>query len=208
MRLEAEVVRDTALAAGGLLSHRIGGPSVHPPQPEGVFAFTQDPKPWEPEPGDGPYRRGMYTFFWRSSPYPALIVFDAPNGNVTCTRRVRSNTPMQALTLANDVQFVTAARALAARILAAGSADVNKAIDFAFHSCLSRRPSEVERSRLRQLFQRQQESFAQDPESARVFSGLSDEVLADMNEVDVTTLASWTALARVLMNLDEFITRE
>ena len=202
LRMEAEMVRDTALAAGGLLSYRIGGPSVHPPQPEGVFAFTQDPKPWEPEPGDGPYRRGMYTFFWRSSPYPALMVFDAPTGNVTCTRRVRSNTPMQALTLANDLQFVTAARALATKIQAHGSSDVDKSIDFAFQSCLSRRPSDTERQRLRQLFELQHASFEQDIEAARAFSGAAKHV------DDVTVRATWTAIARVLMNLDEFITRE
>jgi hypothetical protein len=202
LRLEAETIRDTALAAGGLLSHRIGGPSVHPPQPEGVFAFTQDPKPWKPEPGDGSYRRGMYTFFWRSSPYPALIVFDAPTGNVTCTRRVTSNTPMQALTLANDLQFVAAARALATKIQANGSADIDKAIEFAFKTCLSRRPSQFERQRLRQMFELQLASFEKDIEAARAFSGEADG--AD----DVAVKATWTAIARVLMNLDEFITRE
>lgn len=203
LRMEAETVRDTALATCGLLSHKIGGPSVHPPQPEGVFAFTQDPKPWEPEPGDGPYRRGMYTFFWRSSPYPALMVFDAPNGNVTCTRRVRSNTPMQALTLANDLQFVTAARALATEIQADGSADIDRSIEFAFQACLSRRPSDSERQRLRQMFDLQRASFQQDPAAARAFAGSTAD-----DDADAAVRASWTAIARVLMNLDEFITRE
>jgi len=205
LRMEAETVRDTALAASGLLSHTIGGPSVHPPQPDGVFAFTQDPKPWEPEPGEGTYRRGMYTFFWRSSPYPALMVFDAPNGNVTCTRRVRSNTPMQALTLANDVQFVTAARALAGKILSTGSADVTKSLELAFQLCLSRPPSESERERLRQLFDSQYAAFQQDAEAAREFSGAADE---EETTEETTVRATWTAVARVLMNLDEFITRE
>jgi len=202
IRLEAESVRDAALAASGLLSHRIGGPSVHPPQPDGVFAFTQDPKPWEPEPGDGPYRRGMYTFFWRSSPYPALMVFDAPNGNVTCTRRVRSNTPMQALTLANDVQFITAARSLAANIVLHGSADVDKSIELAFQTCLSRQPNDIERQRLRQLFDLQSAAFQQNQAAAQAFSGVTEE------SGDATTHATWTAIARVLMNLDEFISRE
>ncbi len=202
LRLEAETVRDVALAASGLLSRRIGGPSVHPPQPEGVFAFTQDPKPWEPEPGDGPYRRGMYTFFWRSSPYPALMVFDAPNGNVTCTRRVRSNTPMQALTLANDEQFVTAARALADKLMTTGSADVNKTIELAFQTCLARHPSAFERDRVRELFESQQRSFAEDLEAAQEFSGLP------RHDPATATAAAWTSVARVLMNLDEFITRE
>ena len=98
VRIEAEIVRDNALAVAGLLSGIIGGPSVYPPQPEGVFEFTQDPKPWNTETGEGRFRRGMYTFFWRSSPYPSLMVFDFPNSNVTCTRRVRSNTPLQSLT--------------------------------------------------------------------------------------------------------------
>jgi mono/diheme cytochrome c family protein len=116
LRLDAEIVRDVALAASGLLTRRLGGPSVFPPQPEGVFDFTQDPKPWKAATGGDRYRRGMYTHFWRSSPYPMLLAFDAPSGNVTCTRRIRSNTPLQSLTLANDQAFFEGAQAMAERV--------------------------------------------------------------------------------------------
>src|SRR5262245_29808566 len=90
LRLDAEIVRDVALSASGLVTRTLGGPSVFPPQPDGVFDFTQDPKPWKTATGGERYRRGMYTHFWRSSPYPMLTAFDAPPGNVTCTRRIRS----------------------------------------------------------------------------------------------------------------------
>jgi mono/diheme cytochrome c family protein len=123
LRLDAEIVRDVALSAAGLLTETLGGPSVFPPQPDGVFDFTQDPKPWNAATGGNRYRRGMYTHFWRSSPYPSLTVFDAPNANVTCTRRVRSNTPLQSLTLANDEAFFECAQGMAARVLAAPMSD-------------------------------------------------------------------------------------
>ena len=124
LRLDAEVIRDAALAASGLLTAKIGGPSVNPPQPPGVFDFTQDTKKaWETAKGADRYRRGMYTYLWRSSLYPAMTVFDFPDANTACTRRNRSNTPLQSLTLANDATFVEFAQALAARVMLEGSAD-------------------------------------------------------------------------------------
>src|SRR5207249_8083890 len=96
LRLDAEIVRDNALAASGLLTAKIGGPSVFPPQPEGVYAFTQIDKAWKPDTGPDRYRRGIYTYFWRSAPHPGLMAFDAPEANTSCTRRNRSNTPLQA----------------------------------------------------------------------------------------------------------------
>jgi mono/diheme cytochrome c family protein len=205
IRLDAEIIRDAALTAGGLLARRIGGPSVYPPQPDGVFEFTQDPKPWPTETGENRFRRGMYTFFWRSSPYPALMLFDAPNGNVTCTRRVRSNTPLQALTLANDVQFVECAQALARRVLAECLANPDKRLEFAFTSCLARNPSPAERRRLHQLLQQQRDAFATHPaEADQLVGGDRDSAPHAENP----ELAAWTAVCRVLLNLDEFITRE
>jgi mono/diheme cytochrome c family protein len=183
VRLDAEIIRDIALTASGLMTFKVGGPSVFPPQPEGVFEFTQDPKPWNVAQGEDRYRRGMYTHFWRSSPYPAMMVFDAPNGNVSCTRRLRSNTPLQALTLANDVQYVECAQALANRILTEGSADISKRGKLAFQLCLAREPSQLEMQRLAALIDQQVAAF-------------NDE------------RAAWTAICRVLLNLDEFITRE
>ncbi|MGE0760887.1 MAG: DUF1549 and DUF1553 domain-containing protein, partial [Pirellulaceae bacterium] len=217
LRLDAEIIRDAALVTAGLLTHQLGGPSVYPPQPEGVFEFTQDPKPWPTATNADRYRRGLYTYFWRSSPYPALMVFDAPNGNVTCTRRLRSNTPLQALTLANDVQFVECARGLAWRVLTESSADPGRQLTFAFQTCLGRVPSAAEHRRLVELLDRQLEAYAGDSAAADAILG---EVLAAEDgpsraensaasgAVDRTAWAAWTAVCRVLLNLDEFITRE
>jgi hypothetical protein len=195
LRVDAEIVRDLSLAASGLLTRELGGPSVMPPQPEGVYAFTQDPKPWKAETGGNRFRRGLYTFFWRSLPYPMLTTFDAPNANVSCTRRLRSNTPLQALTLANDIVFVECAEALARR--AVGDADQ------LFRIALARRPSPDERDRLLKLVAQQREAFVREPQLARQV--VRGEPPAG---VDHAELAAWTAVARVLMNLDEFITRE
>src|SRR5262249_25403932 len=119
LRLEAEAVRDVALAASGLLNPKVGGPGVFPPQPDGMYRFTQIDKGWKASTGSDRYRRGMYTYFWRSAPHPALVTFDAPDSTTTCTRRNRSNTPLQALTLLNDSGFVEYAQGLAERILKA-----------------------------------------------------------------------------------------
>jgi mono/diheme cytochrome c family protein len=202
VRLDAEIIRDNALAASGLLSRRIGGPSVHPPQPEGIYAFTQDQKPWDTDTDEDRYRRGMYTYFWRSSPYPSLVAFDAPEANVTCTRRVRSNTPLQSLTLANDIQFVECARALAREVLAADCDDEGQRAELLFRRCFARAANELERSRLVELVAAQRQAFSQDPDAATSLIGGEKP---HSNDIE---LASWTATSRVLMNLDEFITRE
>jgi hypothetical protein len=203
LRLEAEIVRDVALAASGLLTRTIGGPSVFPPQPEGVFEFTQDPKPWNTEQGSNRFRRGMYTFFWRSSPFPALVLFDAPDSNVTCTRRLRSNTPLQALTLANDVQFLQCAAALASDVMSRIPSDNEERARHAFRRCLARNPSLQEQERLLALLDDERRQFAADPKAARDLVDATGISVGDRPE-----LAAWTALCRVIMNLDEFITRE
>jgi len=207
LRLEAEIVRDAALAASGLLSRRIGGPSVTPPQPEGVFAFTQDPKPWKAAQNAERYRRGMYTFFWRSSPYPALMVFDFPNSNVTCTRRVRSNTPLQALTLANDIAFLECARALAKRVLNEAPAGDAARVRYAFRLGLARGPEDGELARLQALIAEQRAAFAADPSAAQALVGNTGAHDSETS-APLAERAAWTSVARVLMNLDEFITRE
>ena len=118
LRLEAETIRDVSLAASGLLSREIGCPGVYPPQPEGIYRFTQQVKYWGENKNADRFRRGMYTYFWRSSPYPFLKTFDAPDANVACTRRARSNTPLQALALANDLAFFEIAQGFASQMLA------------------------------------------------------------------------------------------
>ena len=203
LRLDAEIVRDASLAVSGLLSDEIGGPSVTPPQPDGVFQFTQDKKPWKEETGADRYRRGMYTYFWRSSPYPALMVFDMPNSNVTCTRRIRSNTPLQALTLANDITFLECARALAARVLKESPESDSARVEHAFQLCLARSPNGAERQRLLQLIETSRQTFTVDPEAAKELLGNFE-----MKGTPVEEYAAWTALSRVLLNLDEMITRE
>jgi mono/diheme cytochrome c family protein len=181
LRLDAEVVRDIALSASGLLNPAIGGPSVYPPQPKGVYAFTQIPRTWQASTGPDRYRRGLYTYFWRSAPHPDLTVFDAPDAVSACTRRNRSNTPLQALTLLNDQGFFEFAQALAGRILRECPGDNRERIAYAFHLCLGRQPNDREQQTIERLLQKQREAKPRD---------------------------AWTSVARVLLNLDEFITRE
>src|SRR5205823_14080902 len=135
-----EVVRDVALESSGLLAHQVGGPSVFPPQPGGVYAFTQIPKNWTPDTGPNRFRRGLYTYFWRSAPHPSLTVFDAPEANSACTRRNRSNTPLQALTLLNDQAFFEFAQGLAARVLRGVPTDDSERLRHAFYLMLARPP--------------------------------------------------------------------
>ena len=147
VRVDAEIVRDLALAASGLLNRRIGGPGVYPPQPDGVYAFTQQNAAWPTSKGDGRYRRGMYTFFMQSAPHPMLTTFDTPFFNMTCTRRVRSNTPLQSLTMPNDEAFIEATQALAGRLLASHDNDGDR-ITFAWTLCFSRLPTDAEQTRI------------------------------------------------------------
>ncbi len=181
LRLEAELLRDAALSASGLLTPKIGGPGVYPPQPLEVFSFTQAAKPWPESKGPDRYRRGMYTYIWRQSQHPLLTTFDAPDAQTSCTRRSRSNTPLQALHLANDPTFLEFAAGLAARIQKEGPADDAGRVEYAFRLCFSRAPSSGE--------------------SARVLKYLALEKAANEGR-------AWTMVSRVLLNLDEFITRE
>jgi mono/diheme cytochrome c family protein len=203
LRLEAEVIRDEGLTASGLLDHQLGGPSVFPPQPDGVFHFTQVPREWKASTGPQRYRRGLYTYFWRAAPHPALIVFDAPDAVSACTRRVRSNTPLQALTLLNDEAFLEFAQALATRALKEVPAGDRERLRYLFRLCLARPPRPAESQRLEDFLRQQLQEFRQAPTDAQALLPASLSPAAD-----APRLAAWTALARVLFNLDEFITRE
>ncbi len=192
LRLDAELIRDSALAASGLLTRSIGGPSVFPPQPEGVMNLGQMRRPWRADTGPNRYRRGLYTFFWRATPYAFLTTFDAPGGVQACTRRMRSDTPLQALTLLNDPAFVEIARGLATRIasdIGSTSSDRQR-LRRAFLMCLGREPGDVE---LRTL-----ERFL---ESERARERAAAQAGAEPS-------AAWIGVARILLNLDEFVTRE
>ena len=188
-RVEAEIVRDVTLSASGLLSRKIGGPSVFPPMPADIAALSYANNfKWKNSEGEDRYRRGMYTYFKRTAPYPGLTTFDCPDGNTTCVQRRQSNTPLQALTALNNEVFSEAARALAKRAM-------GKDLDTAFRLCVARPPSASERERLEKLLKTGREWYRGHEEEAKKLAG------------DVET-AAWTATARVLLNLDEFLTRE
>ena len=205
IRVEAEIVRDVALAVSGLLDDRIGGPSVYPPQPGGVYAFTQRSAAWPTSQGPDRYRRGLYTFFMRSAPYPMLSTFDSPDFNTVCTRRASSNTPLQSLAVANDQAMIELAQAFARRLLAAADNDSDRLED-AYHICFSRSPTDFERQRLMQYLDQQRGQFAAAPEDAQRVAGALE--LGSEPVPFFHSLAAWTSVARVLINLDEFITRE
>jgi hypothetical protein len=202
LRLEGEIIRDNALAASGLLTRTVGGPSVKPPQPAGISELTYaNSARWVESKGPDRYRRGMYTWFQRTSPYPMLMTFDAPDGVLCCVRREKSNTPLQALTLLNDAVFVECAQALARRVLKeSGSAD---RLDYAFRVCLARRPTEKERAALSQLFDDLVSLARSNPTTVAPLPGSSLPPGVDASEA-----AAWVALARTLLILDEFVTRE
>jgi len=202
LRVDAEIVRDLALAASGLLDGHVGGQSVYPPQPDGVYAFTQRNAAWPTSKGADRYRRGLYTFFMRSAPYPMLTTFDTPRFNTTCTRRVRSNTPLQSLTLANDETMLESARVLGRRLIDEASADSDR-IELAYQLCFARDPSRREAERLLAFVKSQRADFLASPVDAKSISQS-----AEGSDEQVAELAAWTSVARVLLNLDEFITRE
>ena len=202
-RLEAEGVRDVALTASGMLSQKMLGPGVYPPQPQGIYVVTQVSKQWPESTGDDRYRRALYTYFWRSSPYPMLPTFDAPDANSTCTRRTRSNTPLQALTLANDASFMELAKAFSDRLIREASPDDASRIRYAYQSALARDPNDFELSRMTSFVQSQRDFFTQNETEAALAASPTRP-----STTDAATSATWTAFARVLLNVDEFITRE
>lgn len=211
-RLEAEAVRDMALAVSGLLQPRLGGPPVNPPAPAFLFLppASYGPKVWREETGPDRYRRGLYTFRYRSVPYPVLQNFDAPNGDFACVRRARSNTPLQALTTLNEVLFVESARALALAVLRLPGASDGRRLDEAFRRVISRSPSEAERDELQGLLDRQRRRFAEGWNDPKELAGLRPgATAADLPDgASPTQLAAYTAVARAILNLDEAITRE
>ncbi|MFN3648166.1 MAG: PSD1 and planctomycete cytochrome C domain-containing protein [Armatimonadota bacterium] len=211
-RVEGEIVRDIALAASGLLNPKVGGPSVFPPAPEFLFQppTSYGPKVWPVSTGPDRYRRALYTFRYRSVPYPVLQTFDAPNGDASCVRRVRSNTPLQALTTLNEPLFMEAARALALRTVREGGNDFSGRLVYSFRRCTGRVPTAAEANVLKDLLRKQTERFRAPgaepwaiaaPEEA----GARPELPAGVTPAE---LAAWTVVSRVLLNLDETITKE
>ncbi len=200
LRVEGEIVRDLHLAASGLLSTKVGGPSVFPPMPPEIatLSYANNFK-WNESKGDDRQRRGMYTFFKRTSPYPDLMAFDCPDANVASIRRTVSNTPLQALTTLNASTFSEAARALTRRVLTEASPDDRARLVHAFRLCLGREPQPAEAAALLGLLQEARAYYASHEEAAKKISGAA-EMPAEA--------AAWTTTARILLNTDEFITRE
>lgn len=199
-RVEGEVVRDIALAASGLLQPAVGGPSVYPPAPEFLFEppASYGPKIWNTEQGENRYRRGLYTFRFRSVPHPVLQAFDTPPGDSPCVGRARSNTPLQALATLNESTFMECARALAARTLGEGGDSDASRIAYVFRRCVAREPMASETETLRSFLEKQRQ---------RIAGGQLNPAQLLEGEPDAE-LAAWTLAARVLLNLDETITRQ
>jgi mono/diheme cytochrome c family protein len=206
IRVESEIVRDVALAASGLLSEKIGGPSVFPPLPAGVMDLAYGGFKWENATGEDRYRRGMYTFWKRTVPYPSMLIFDSPNGDFSCPRRVRSNTPLQALTTLNDTVFVEAAQALAMRVWKNGGADDRSKLIYAFRLCVSREPDQFETQKLMELLEDQKKYFEGRTSAAVYVTAMDLNKIPE--DVDLHKVAPWTLIARVLLNMDETITKE
>jgi mono/diheme cytochrome c family protein len=203
-RLSAETVRDQALAVSGLLSGKMYGPPVKPPQPSiGLSAAFGSGIDWQPSVGEDRYRRGLYTTWRRSNPYPSMAAFDAPNREVCTVRRVRTNTPLQALVTLNDPVYVEASQALARKVVAEGGPDARARAIFAFRTCLSRPPQDDELNRLVALYEKTVARLRPQPEKAKK---LATEPLGPVDKgQDVTELAAWTVIGNVLLNLDEML---
>jgi hypothetical protein len=208
VRVDAESVQDIALKASGLLSPKVGGPSVYPPLPDGVMALAYNQIPWNVSEGEDRYRRAMYTFWKRSVPYPALLMFDTPAAEQSCVRRNRSNTPLQALTTLNEPTFNQAARWLAWRALSAAPSDPARAV-WAFRQCVSRPPSPEETTVLLKLLTQAREEFTAKPKDATQFAFADPKNPAPLPpHTSVEDLAAWSTVARAILNLDETITKE
>ncbi|QDU20844.1 PSD1 and planctomycete cytochrome C domain-containing protein [Urbifossiella limnaea] len=206
-RLDAEFVRDGALASAGLLNHQIGGKSVFPYQPPGYWAALNFPtREWQKDAGEKVYRRGLYTHWQRTFLHPAMVAFDAPSREECTCDRPRSNIPQQALVLLNDPVFVEAARAFAARALAEGGADDGAKLAWAFTTATSRAPKPEEAAVLRELLARQRAEYAAQPANAARLLAVGDRPApAGVNPAE---LAAWTNVCRAVLNLHESITRQ
>jgi hypothetical protein len=205
-RLDAEMVRDNALAVSGLLTRDIGGVSVKPYQPVGYWKHMNFPKrKWTPSSGDNAYRRGLYTHWQRMFLHPSLLAFDAPSREECTVERPRSNTPQQALVLLNDPTYVEAARVFALRIINEGGTDLEQRLNWAFETALSRRAAKQESNVLLDVYAKHLVMFQADTESAKSLVAVGNAT--NPTQVDVAEHAAWTSIARIIFNLHESITR-
>jgi hypothetical protein len=205
LRLSAEMVRDEALYAGGLLVERLGGPSVKPYQPDGLWKELADTD-YVQDTGENLYRRSLYTYFKRTVAPPTMMTFDAAGRETCVVRETRTNTPLQALTLMNDVTFIEAARGLAQRIMVTGGQTPRERLTLAFRHAISRNPRPQELQILVNGWQAHRERFAQAPEAADKLTKIGE--LKRPDDVDLVELAAYTTVTGMLLNLDEAITKE
>ena len=196
-RLSAEMVRDQALKVSGLLTQKLGGKSVMPPQPDGIWKSTYNGNKWNNAVGPDRYRRGLYTYLKRTSPYPSMITFDGGSGEVCQIRRIRTNTPLQALIVLNDVVYVEAAGALSQKMMQQDG-DTAQKITHGFKSVLIRQPEPMEVERLVKLYDSLKADFTKDDASAKELL-----ISAGLKEGD----AAMVCVANVLLNLDETLTK-
>jgi hypothetical protein len=202
-RVAAEITRDLFLASSGLLNDAVGGPSIRPAIPESVANLGYANSVKYPEsPGEDKYRRGIYIWFQRTIAYPMLMTFDCPDSNTTTVKRSRSNTPLQALTLLNDPVFFECTQDLGNRLVTEGPEDLRERVRYAFELCLAREPQPAEVEALVGLLEQERAFFAERPEEAQQLAGGVTEGIAPEDA------AAHVVLARSIMNLDEFVTRE
>ena len=209
LRLDAEIIRDAALVSSGLLTPTLGGDPVYPPLPDNAMKGSQTSRPWNTNTDGDRYRRGVYTFFFRGLPAPSLALFDAPDGTSSCTRRIRSNSPLQSLTLLNDEAFLEFAGALAKRTVKEGGTTDQDRMNYAWLLVVGRKPQASESLRLMKYLAEQKQVYTEDSKSAEELlkrPGMAAPAGADKNTI--AQLAAWTAVSRVLFNLDDFMTRE
>jgi len=203
------VIRDQALVISGLLVEELGGKSVRPYQPAGLWKPVgfggSNTSVFKQDKGEKLYRRSMYTFWKRTSPPPSMTVFDAPDRETCQVRRGRTNTPLQALVLMNDVQFIEAARKFAERVVSEGGAGVEQRITFAFRTVLARRPTSSELESLAKLFRDYQAEFKAAPGSAAKLLAAGE--FPRNESLDVNELGAWTMIVHLLLNLSETVTR-
>ena len=205
-RLDAEFVRDNALAIAGLLNPKLGGKPVFPYQPPGIWEVNEMAGGgWKHQRDDGQYRRALYIYHRRSTPYPSLLTFDAPNREVCAAGRARTSTPLQSLVLMNDPVYVEAARALAARVLKEGGTNDTARLNYAWKLALARTPSAIERAVLEKTLAKQRELFTAEKPAAESLLKVGD--FKNPDGAEPTELAAWTVVANVILNLNETISQ-
>jgi hypothetical protein len=212
-RLSAEQIRDQALAVSGLLSRKMGGPSVMPPQPDGIWQVVYSDEKWATSKGEDRYRRGIYTFWRRTSPYPTSMALDATSRETCTIRRITTNTPIAAFALLNDPVYIEAAQALARRVVERSNPDTNDRATFALRQVLARPPAGKELERIVALFELERQRYENDQEAAKKMAG--SETTPGNNDADKTAtdpakladLAAWTVVSNVLLNLDETLNK-